>query len=148
MLGITLFLFTLINLAAYIWLKLDERIQERGELNYFHSGKEKDEIIKKLFPNDSFITFKGALAPNTHTTVDFISAQAPDYKIGVEGIRYQKKWGDEYVKKSLLDSPTFVIGGSTTFGPGVKSEYSISGRLNHIDKDNIFIFLNIWRREP
>ena len=136
-------IFIFLNLVASLYLRINQKAEIFEGSEYFYSGRDATKILKMLYPGESIMGCSSCPDPVPHTVVDFISATSStptsSYKVGIEGIRYQDNWDDEYVKKSLSSFPIFVIGGSTTFGAFVKNEHTIPRYLNYLDTNNTYL---------
>jgi hypothetical protein len=132
-------IFIILNLVAALYLIKNQKDETFDGGEYFYSGKDSIKISKMLHQGESGITYDPSPNPTPHTLVDLISTASPSYKVGIEGIRYLDSWDDEHVKKSLSNSPIFVIGGSTTFGDRVKNDHTLPGYLNYLDTNNTYL---------
>jgi hypothetical protein len=141
---IAFFLFIVLNLASYLYLMSNQNEKHDGR-EYFISNDDEIKILNTLYPDFQESHYDG---PLPHTSIDFVETNnEPSYKVGIEGIRYQNNWDDQYVKKTLSGlekkqkPSTFVIGGSTAFGANVGNDSTLSAHLNHFDKN--YIYLNL-----
>jgi lysophospholipase L1-like esterase len=139
-LAIALVFFIILNGAISFYLITIQKSEENNEgSEYFYSSIENDKILKARFDADSGVVHDQVSMPIPHTAVDYISKDAPSYKVGIEGIRYLDSWNDQYVKKSLSAPSVFVFGGSTAFGSVVGNDHTIPAYLNQIDANNTYL---------
>jgi hypothetical protein len=76
-----------------------------------------------------------------HTVLQFTSGLSTKaYTVGIEGIRYEANWTDEFVERKLVDgNSVFVFGGSTVFGHGVAAENTLAHFLGEQDPKHTYL---------
>jgi hypothetical protein len=147
--AITLLLFIAINTGAQLYLELHPL--SVTDTRYFldEESSEAIAIRKRIFnTNDEHLLEAYVNAPGIrpHTVLHFTEGAArPHYRVGLEGIRYLPGWSDHFVRNLLSQKhmPTFVFGGSTTFGDGVPDDSTVVARLKALDGETTYINFGI-----
>ena len=138
--GATLIVLALMNLAMYALL--DEKTP-RANSGVFDRIVAPESaagvaILQRVFgtsdPQTALRRVRSAPNFEMHPGLHYMTARISnaDYRVGVEGIRYDAGWDDDTVR-GLLRSPrpkVFLLGGSTMLGHGVSGDETISWHLN------------------
>lgn len=144
MLGISVVLFVLLNAAAAYALK--KKTAPANEDTVFHhilgSGSPAGrEVLARVFPEETGADLlrRERNAPNfeMHPGLHYMTARTDnrDYRMGVEGIRYDAGWNDDTVRRFLASRRDliFLVGGSTTLGHGVSGNETITWYMNRAE---------------
>ena len=137
-------LFVTINLLVILDNSLKERYQE--DQAFIHSSKMKyldENFFRKVYPNYNKDEIKKATDPikfSGHPSLEFIVSPNNDdfYETGPEGAR-SSKYVNEDNFYEIINNSTWVFGGSTLFGVGVKKNETIVYYLNKLDNKNNYI---------
>ncbi len=142
MLTVTLILFLLVNVAAYLlFLSLEEERPAVSSGSWFVDPSsplglsirarifdiDDEEFLRELASGDPGI--------RPHPVLHFTQGLAtPLYSVGVEGVRREPGWTDQQVEARLMEagSHSFVFGGSTAFGHGVPDGETVAAHLGGI----------------
>lgn len=109
------------------------------------------DIAKRIFATDDadeatsrfYLSPGFGLHPILHYKVRSVDNR--HYRIGIEGIRYDRGWTDEYVAKQLAENQhlVFLFGGSTVFGHGLSGNETLSYFMNQQFADRPERVLNL-----
>ena len=143
--AITIVLFVVVNIGAQLYLNGHPISVADKPLFLDAESSEGVEIRKRIFNTDDerlLASYANAPGIRPHTVLHFNEGKArPHYTVGLEGIRYLPDWSDDAVRNLLSQQhkPTFVFGGSTTFGDGVPDNSTVVAWLNSIDEEKTYI---------
>ncbi len=138
--AITLALFLLVNLVAYLLLASyrDEQLARRSEQWFVPPlSPEGQQVLRRVFSSRDEQLFleliSGDPSIRPHPVLAFTEGlSTARYRIGLESIRYEPGWTDEQVAGWLGREGEFVylLGGSTAFGHGVPDDQTLTAHLN------------------
>ncbi len=130
-------MFVGLNIAAYYYVTTSPKTLWNPSDN-FHSAviapnsTEGHALLQKLYGEQGNIIYEAYNAAPyfaPHPTLHYIVQNTSNehYRIGVEGIRYQPGWNDEYVKNQLLKKDNiYIFGGSTVMGHGLSHNQTLA----------------------
>lgn len=150
-LGITFLLLVLLNVASGVWLSTEQGAGHTERFGKIYEPKSEygQSVYQKIFGEDREAANQARrdspwLAP--HPVLHFISepVKNENFHMGLEGLRYEPGWTDEFVKAQLKDHPklVFAFGGSTMLGHGLAGNQTISFYLNELLKDEGALVFN------
>lgn len=139
-------LFGILNFIAAIILFIPVKDKPVDDYFYVPSSLFNDSIkfMRSIYPDKSddeikeLIHFKNPYV--NHPVLEFQEKiQVSEmYNVGFEGIRFDQKVTSETAPK-LINGAVWLLGGSTTFGQGVKDNETIGSYLNRLDTSNTYI---------
>lgn len=142
MIGATAILFVLMNLAAQFFI---DRLSHATPNSLFNLVLQPDSqigipVLKNIFnvgtKEEALERAKSAPSFEMHPGLHYMTARANNkhYRIGLEGIRYDEGWDDQFVRNTLDSGKPliFLMGGSTVLGHGVSANETISSHLNKL----------------
>ncbi|MCX7153253.1 MAG: hypothetical protein NT115_12230, partial [Proteobacteria bacterium] len=152
-LGIVTLLFVMLNVIAQ--KRLDE-IKASVAHNVFDDVLSPETAagivtLQRIFnvatPEAALARVKSAPSFEMHPNLHYMTQRIdnPYYRIGLEGIRYDQGWNDDYVRQLLSSGKdlVFLMGGSTMLGHGVACNETISWNVNKdLSKSGRMVALN------
>jgi hypothetical protein len=144
---VTLGLFVAINVVALFFIPETPRDQES---RYFIDVQSERgvEINARVQGVQDLDTLREIMEPpglRAHPALHFGPGAATKYySVSLEGVRKDAGWSDDFLAGLLAESGkhTFVMGGSTTFGHGVKDSDTVVSMLNRRTTQPGQYFLN------
>jgi hypothetical protein len=104
--------------------------QDPAVFRQFHPGLSDEEIKQLLAP------------PNitAHPTLEFMEGpvQSRFYNVGLENMRYTRFVNASNAREKI-NGATWIMGGSTTFGHGIRDDETIPAYLNELDSGSVYI---------
>jgi hypothetical protein len=138
--------FALINFFSWIYLQSlsESDVSWQGRWQISAGSRKGIEIRKRVLATDDekyLQDLNESPIIRPHTVLQFVSGTSrSQYTIGIQGIRYEPDWTDDYVSGVLAsDQAAFVFGGSTTFGHGVPGDATLVKYLNDADDDYTYL---------
>jgi len=144
---LSLCLFVAINAVALLFIP-DAPLDQ--ESRYFISvlserGVEINARVQGVQDRDTLLEVMKPPGLRAHPVLQFGPGAATKYySVSLEGVRKDAGWSDEFLAGLLRQSGrhTFVMGGSTTFGHGVKDSDTVVSILNRTASQPGHYFLN------
>lgn len=137
--GVTAILFIFVNVLSYYYIK-DIRLAAPDSFwNYLlwpgnDVGKKQYQEIFKDRADAAQRAYTMSPSFRPHPTLHYMTEPVRNefFEIGLEGIRYEPGWDDEFVRKRLSENErlVFVFGGSTVLGHGLAGDETITHFMN------------------